>query len=200
VGAITDDKMLVFVTLLYVFLTYKLMKNNFSIYQYQRIPQLFISARSDTATKPGFEVKNKSDFHAVDLLVTFEIIYPVPEEFFHILNVYVHRNYIEKLKNFTRKNKKSDYMIRYFSEYLEPQDTMYMTLEQEINQLIDIESIKNQNELDRVERDLQIIAKYEYKSLDNLSLEKPFYKRFKFRIEPTGINLIHISGNPVKLD
>ncbi|AKB79612.1 hypothetical protein MSHOH_3129 [Methanosarcina horonobensis HB-1 = JCM 15518] len=190
-GSINDNQMLIFVTLLYVFLTYKTMKSNFSIYQHQRMPQLLIDIANNDS-KALFMIKNISDFHAVELLVTFEILYPIPVSTFSTIKLFIVRSLFKKRKN--------DYIIHYFLEYLEPKSTADLDIEQEIQCLIDKEAITKKRGLDIIGEDLHVIVKYEYKSLDNLDLEKPFYKRFKFKIHPTGSKLVHKSGNPVKLD
>lgn len=198
-GNINDDQMLVFVTLLYVFLTYKLMKSNFSIFQYQRMPQLFIDIENN-GNEALFNIRNMSDFHAVELLVTFEILYPIPVNPISTIKLFIVRNYINPAKSFFFKKRNNKYIIRYSLEYLESKNTANFDIEQEIQILIDKEAITKKRGLDIIGNELHIIVKYDYKSLDNLNLEKPFYKRFKFKMEPTGNKLVHKSGNPVKLD
>ena len=185
-GVITDDQMLILVTLLYVFLTYKIMKSNSSMYQYERIPQLFVDVNKKYNNHLMFNVKNMSPFHAVDLEVTFEIVYPIPTSFSPIIKLFIERSYIHKTKSIFCKNKQDSYLIKYTSEYLEPDCPISLDIQNEIHSLID----KNE--------EFHIIVKYDYKSLDNLSIEKPLYKLFKFKMEQNGINLVHKSGNPIK--
>lgn len=198
-GNINDDQMLVFVTLLYVFLTYRLMKSNFSIFQYQRMPQLFIDIENN-GNEALFNIRNMSDFHAVELLVTFEILYPIPVNSISTIKLFIVRNYINPAKSFIFKMRNNEYIIGYSLEYLESKNAVNFDIEQEIQVLIDKEAITKKRGLDIIYEELHIIVKYDYKSLDNLNLEKPFYKRFKFKMEPTGKKLVHKSGNPVKLD
>lgn len=198
-GAINDDQMLIFVTLLYVFLTYKIMKSNSSIYKYQRIPQLVIDLEN-TDNKALFSIRNISDFHAVELLISFEILYPIPVSSISTIRLFIERSYINQIKSFFSKMGKNEYIIHYYIESLESQSTGILDIEEEIQCLIDKEAITKERGLDIIDEELHIIVKYEYKSLNNLDLEKPYYKRFKFMIQPTGNRLVYKSGNPIKLD
>lgn len=198
-GTINDDQMLVFVTLLYVILTYSIMKSNYSIYKSQKMPQLFIDIKNDD-NKALFNITNMSDFNAVELLVMFEILYPTPVSSISTMKLFIVRNYINPAKSFFSKKRKNEYIIRYGLEYLESKNTVNIDIEQEIQCLIDNEAITKKRGLDIIGEEIHIIMKYDYKSLDNLNLEKPFYKRFKFKMQPTGKMLVHKSGNPVKLD
>lgn len=87
VGLISDGKMLVFVTLLYVFLTNRIIQNNLMIFKRQRIPQLIVDVKNDLTTIDQFKIKNISDFPATNLLITFEIIYPIPDNSYQIIKL-----------------------------------------------------------------------------------------------------------------
>ncbi|MDY0386994.1 MAG: hypothetical protein RBT65_07680 [Methanolobus sp.] len=196
-GTITDDQMLIFVTLLYVFLTYKIMKSNVSVYQYQRIPQLLVDIESNS--KAIFKIRNTSDFHAIDLYVTFEILYPIPPNSISTLKLFIERNYTNTIKSYFSKKDASKYVIRYYLEYVESKNNVGIDLEEEVQNLLDEQAIDKERGLEIIGDELHIIVKYDYKSIDNLDLGKPFYKRFKYNMQPTGTKLIHKSGNPVKL-
>jgi len=78
IGIVGDNKMLVFVTLLYVIFTYKIIQSNLMIFKRQRIPQLLVDVKNDLSSRDTFHIKNISDFPATDLLMKFEIVYPIP--------------------------------------------------------------------------------------------------------------------------
>lgn len=192
---ITDNKMLVFVTILYVILTYMIMRSHFSIYQYQRMPQLSIDVKNDFKRKFIFDVKNISNHPAADVLITFEIVHPIPKNMRSALYLFFQRKYNRLVNVF--QNKKSTYIIRHFSEYLETNDLKSINIEEEIQSLVDKKA--KSHGLDVIGEEFQIILNYDYKSVDNLNLEVPFLKLFKFRVEPNGIHLVHKSGNFKKL-
>ena len=171
------------------------MKSHFSIYQYQRMPQLSIDVKNDFKRKFIFDVKNISNHPAADVLITFEIVHPIPKNMRSALYLFFQRKYNRLVNVF--QNKKSTYIIRHFSEYLETNDLKSINIEEEIQSLVDKKA--KSHGLDVIGEEFQIILNYDYKSVDNLNLEVPFLKLFKFRVEPNGIHLVHKSGNFKKL-
>ncbi len=198
-GVISDNKMLVLVTILYVFLTYKILQSNITLFQYQRMPQLLVEIKNDLDNSSKFIVRNESQYPAINIFLTFEIVCPIPDTFFSVLTLWLKREIIEKIGNLISKNKNPDYIVKFFSEYLESKGSMYLAINDEINDIIDQMSIKEGKGLGIVGNTFQVILKYEYQSQDELNLNVPFYRSFKFKIEPTGVHLIHKSGDPIKL-
>ena len=197
IGNIDNNQMLIFVTIFYVFLTYKVMKSNFLIFKYQRMPQLLVDVKTDLNLISTFNIKNISDFPATDLLTTFEIVWPIPKNINSIVKLWFTRIY-DKIKFLVLNDKKLDYIIVYFSEYLDPNDSISLNIDEEIHKLIDNKAINEEKGL-LIGEKFQVILKYEYKSQDNVFLEVPFYKLFEYQITPIGIQLIRKSGNPIKL-
>lgn len=173
------------------------MKSNSSVYQYQRIPQLLVDIENDN--KAIFNIRNTSDFHAIDLHVTFELLYPLPSNSISTIKLFIERNYLSSIKSYFSKSKGNNYLIRYYLEYLESKNTISIDIEEEVQKLLDEQAIDKERGMDIIGDEIHIIVKYDYKSIDNLDLGKPFYKRFKFSVQPTGKRLVHKSGNPVKL-
>ena len=198
IGNIDNNQMLIFVTIFYVFLTYKVMKSNFLIFKYQRMPQLLVDVKTDLNLISTFNIKNIGDFPATDLLTTFEIVCPIPKNINSIVKLWFTRIY-DKIKFLISNDKKLDYIIVYFSEYLDPNDSISLNIDEEIHKLIDNKAINQEKGLTLIGEKFQVILKYEYKSQDNVYLEVPFYKLFEYQITPTGIQLIRKSGNPIKL-
>ena len=198
IGNIDNNQMLIFVTIFYVFLTYKVMKSNFLIFKYQRMPQLLVDVKTDLNLISTFNIKNISDFPATDLLTTFEIVWPIPKNINSIVKLWFTRIY-DKIKFLVSNDKKVDYIIVYFSEYIDPNDSISLNIDEEIHKLIDNKAINEEKGLALIGEKFQVILKYEYKSQDNLYLEVPFYKLFEYQITPIGIQLIRKSGNPIKL-
>ena len=192
IGKITDNQMLVFVTILYVILTYSILKSNFLIFKYQRMPQLLVDVKNDVQNTPSFTFNNLSEFPACYLDMKFEFVHPMPHGFGSSFILFIKRQ-IDRLLFF----KKSEYIINYYSEYIESNETVSLSITDEIHELIDKEIMKQKDSL--IGERFQIILKYEYSSLDELRLKEPFYKRFDFEIKPTGIHLIHKSGKPIRL-
>ena len=162
------------------------------------MPQLLVDVKTDLNLISTFNIKNISDFPATDLLTTFEIVWPIPKNINSIVKLWFTRIY-DKIKFLVLNDKKLDYIIVYFSEYLDPNDSISLNIDEEIHKLIDNKAINEEKGLALIGEKFQVILKYEYKSQDNVFLEVPFYKLFEYQITPIGIQLIRKSGNPIKL-
>lgn len=198
VGLISDGKMLVFVTLLYVFLTNRIIQNNLMIFKRQRIPQLIVDVKNDLTSIDQFTIKNISDFPATNLLITFEIIYPIPDNSYQIIKLWLIRIYELNIARILNA-KKTEYLVNYYSEYLESNSSISINIYEEIHKLADEIAIKKEEGLGIIGTKIQVILKYDYKSQDNLEIDAPFFRLFEYEINPTGCHIIHKSGEPVKL-
>ena len=197
IGIIDDSKMLVFVTLFYVILTYKIIRSNSMAPKYQRMPQLLADIKNDLGSRYTFNIKNISEFSATDLIIKFEIVYPIPQKPLQTIKLFLIRVCKKSLAEISI-TKNLEYFVVYDSEYLESNKSIYLDLSEEILKLTDQIAIDKEEGFEMLGQKFQVILKYDYKSQDNLYLESPFYRLFEYQIYPTGCHLIHRSGKPMK--
>ena len=194
---ITDDKMLVFVTMLYVLLTYKISKSNLEIYRYQKIPSLSIEGnvppKQNTDPKKFTEyiVKNNSKYSAFSISIVIEILYPIPKK---------------NISTFLQLVKRT-LTIRFFTEYLllkpayvsywkidelEPEKKVLVYLDEKtFTEILPVIAYnprkKYENVVFKKETEFSVIIKCEYYSEDGVQIEKPLYKLFYFVGDGNGI-------------
>jgi hypothetical protein len=201
---ITDDKMLVFVTLLYVYLTYKITKSNIEIAKYQKIPQIMIDNNGEIS-KPfekitSYTVENISDYPAKSVFVTMEVVYPIPTTYFASLVDCLKKSC--EIQLFTRfKRSKPTYITCWKAESIEPHDNISVTIEKEtINSTLKFVPKEFANKILEMKFEpntkFEIIIKCEYFSQDGISIETPVYKLFEFDGDSTGIRSMSKSGIP----
>jgi len=203
IGIISDNKMLVFVTLTYVILTYKIVRSNFKIFQYQRMPNIIIYQ------KPGdqftFTIKNVSEFPASDILINIEILYPIPKTIFKIIRMWLVRIFEVYISDYKISNKPNPkYYFLWKSEKLESNDQMELTIRGELKNIIPLQVHKNDDREYEIyysneEIFFDVIIKCEYASLDNIHLKNPIFNLFKYKSNHQGINLLVKSGDLIKI-
>ncbi len=202
IGVIDDNKMLVFGTFLFVFLTYMAMKKNTEIFQYQRMPYLIMEFDKDSNEEFLFTFKNIRDFPANNIYIKFEIIYPLPGNSWPSLLLFVKQQL--KLILFRLSIiPKPDFFISFVSERLEPNDCMKINILDQLLRYVPINSKPYQGNLKRYYSDKEIyfniISNYTYSSKEKFLSEDPTYNIFKFKSDLKGIELIHKSGEPIEI-
>ncbi|MDO9098972.1 MAG: hypothetical protein Q7U60_12740, partial [Candidatus Methanoperedens sp.] len=188
IGIISDTKMLVFLTFLYVILTYRIIKSNFEIFQYQRMPYLIIESEDFYC----YIIKNVSEFPALDIMMTLEILCPIPEDSISSFKLWLKRTL--QIIGYNRFNKsKPDYIAYWASERLDPKDEMKVNIYEEIEQVLSLTQTEANDKTEyccNEKISFDVIVKTEYSSQDNLPLENPLYSRFRFESSPTGTKLL----------
>ncbi len=198
IGVISDTKMLVFLTFLYVILTYRIIRSNFEIFQYQRMPYLKVESENFYS----YLIKNISEFPALDISITLEILHPIPKDSISSFKLWLKRTL--QIIGYNRFNKsKPDYIAYWVSERLDPKDEMKVNISEEIEQVLSLTPTEANDKTEYCcdEKILfDIIVKLEYNSQDNLPLENPLYSRFRFESSSTGTALLLRSGKPIKIE
>ena len=202
IGVIDDNKMLVFGTFLFVFFTYMAMRKNTEIFQYQRMPYLIIELYKNTNEKFLFTFTNIRDFPATNIYIKFEIIYPLPENSWPSLILFVKRQL--KLILFRLSIiPKPDFFISFVSERLEPNDCMKINMLDKLLRVVPINSKPYNENLIRYysneEIYFDIIISCTYGSKEKFITEDPIYNIFKFKSDLKGIELIRKSGEPIEI-
>lgn len=194
---ISDTKMLVFLTFLYVILTYRIIKSNFEIFQYQRMPYLIVEAENFYS----YVIQNVSEFPALDIMTSLEIIYPIPKDSISSFKLWLKRTL--QIISYNHFNKpKPDYIAYWVSERLDPRNAMEVNISEEIGKVLPLTLIKANDKTEyccNEKISFDIIIKLEYNSQDNLPLENPLYSRFRFESSSTGTALLLRSGKPIKI-
>lgn len=200
-GIIDDDKMLVFGTFFFAFLTYVAMKNNTKIFQYQRMPYLKVDLDRNLGDDFTFSCTNKSDFPAKDIFINLEIVYPIPENPIKSIKLFIQRQL--KLATCFLSLKIPDFSKFVHEERLEPNESIKIDIIDEIIALPPIITRVHQEYFKRYHSEeeicFNIIIYFTYASIDNLQIEDPIYKMFKFKSDHNGIRLILKSGKSVKI-
>ena len=196
---ITDNKMLVFITILYVYLTYNITKSNFEIFQYQKIPQIAIENGGEITDDfyekfKSYTIKNNGDYPAKNMNISIEILYPVPTKYFPSLFECIKRSF--RIGLFSQFNvSKPGYITYWISESIDPNDSILVSIDEKvIIKSLPVLIKKYSGKIIEItfEREVEfcVIIKCEYYSQDGVAIEKPIYKLFTFKGDHEGINYV----------
>lgn len=201
IGIIDDDKMLVFGTFFFAFLTYMAMRNNTKIFQYQRMPYLKIDLDRSLGDEFTFTCTNKSEFPAEGISINFEIVYPIPENPIKSIKLFIQRQ-LELTISFIYL-RRPDFCKFVSEERLEPKESIKIDIIDKIITFLPIITTVHQEHFKRYYSEeeicFNIIIDFTYASTDNLQIKDPIYKMFKFKSDRAGIKLIRKSGRSVKI-
>ena len=209
VGIISDEKMLVFMTFTYVILTYKIMRSNFEIFQYQKMPNIVVSSNSNLDM--DFTVKNVSDYPAIDLIIQIEILYPIPKTTSEVIRIWFMRhidilicNYdiLKKYKIYEKHN--PNYYHLWRSEKLESNDQINLTIKNDFEKSVPLQTYEDKlhgNKIYYSEEEIlfDVIVKCEYASQDNLYLKNPIFNLVRYKANNQGIQQLTKSGDLIKI-
>lgn len=209
IGIISDEKMLVLMTFTYVILTYKIMRSNVEIFQYQRMPNIVIT--SSLVNNMTLIVKNVSDYPVIDLTIQIEIVHPIPKTTFEIIRMWFMRHIdilicsYEILKKYNVCAKHNpNYHLVWKSEKLESNDQIDLTIINDVEKKLHlylhddkIYGIKTYYSEEEILFD--VIIKCEYASQDNLYLKNPIFNLFKYKSNREGIHILTKSGDAIKI-
>ncbi|MCK5494673.1 MAG: hypothetical protein KAJ14_16305 [Candidatus Omnitrophica bacterium] len=181
IGVIDDNKMLVLVTFLYVFLTYKIMKNSFTLFELKRIPDLKIEM-NDSFNK--YEIKNITEFPAKDIRIIIEVLHPIPKGLYDTINLWLRRN-IETLNKNKLSKKKPHYITILEQKTLNKDNSILINLNDDLFSSIPLnkftkevnKGVTLEDEIlfySEKEQIFEVIIKCEYKSIDNLKISPRF--------------------------
>lgn len=209
IGIISDEKMLVLMTFTYVILTYKIMRSNVEIFQYQRMPNIVIT--SSFVNDMTFIVKNVSDYPVIDLTIQIEIVHPTPKTTFEIIRMWFMRHIdilicsyeiLKKYKVYEKHN--PNYYLVWKSEKLESNDQIDLTIINDVEKKLhlhldedktyDIKTYYSEEEIL-----FDVIIKCEYASQDNLYLKNPIFNLFRYKSNRKGIHILTKSGDAIKI-
>ena len=205
IGKIDDNKMLVLVTFLYVFLTYKIMKNSFTLFELKRIPDLKIEM-NDSFNK--YEIKNIAEFPAKDIRIIIEVLHPIPKGLYDTINLWLRRN-IETLNKNKLSKKKPHYITILEQKTLNKDNSILINLNDDLFSSIPLnkftkevkKGITLEDEIlfySEKEQIFEVIIKCEYKSTDNLKISPRFQSltfktKIKEEIEESDVELLSSS-------
>ncbi|VVB92972.1 Uncharacterised protein [uncultured archaeon] len=146
-------------------------------------------------------------FPATDILITLEILYPIPKDSFSSFKLWVKRSLQTRIFNYKFYSKiyksKPDFVAIQFLDRIGADTSVIADIKDNVCQILPLEVIKYDNKPNKFYSNekiiFDIIIKCEYSSLDNLKLEKPLYSLFRFESSPQGIIALQISGAPIKI-
>lgn len=196
-GIIDNQKMLILVTMLYVILTYKVFRSNYEIFQNQRMPYFKVY----THLFDGYKLKNISEFPAINILITLELLYPIPRTTISSIKEWIIRT-IKTTIFLKLWSLKPNYFAAWMVDRLESGEEIKVTIEEELTKFLSLE-LKEENGkknfISKDEIDFIILIKCEYSSIDGLLLENPHYNIFKWKANPSGMKFISKTGEPIKI-
>lgn len=193
---INDQKMVVISSIFYAYLTFKNLQNNSSIFKYQRMPNLTIKTKKENGSY-DFLIKNDSSYPVKNVKITFHIVYPIPEErYFALMKWFFAHEYDFLIK------KKPQYSTLKSISFIDSNEIKKINIDDKLFNLFSITKTRNgacEYHFDNLPSDcirFDIVTDLRYTSQDNLIIENPIYKKFEFRIDSEGINLIYESDEP----
>ncbi len=193
IGPVTDTQMLVFATFVYVFLTYKILQSNREIFEYSRLPQLSIGENF-----PFLGISNKSEFIAKNIDISAEIVGPVPETLVGGIGLWVYRVFKRGISNLKKSN--LDFMPSYFIERLEPEETRWIDIRENVLKVLPLKIDSNSKYFfSDTELNFDIIVSYTYKSGENFPIPEPIFRLFRCKSGKSGYELIKKTGDVIKI-
>lgn len=168
---VSDNQILVLVTILYVLLTYLILKNSRKQFDISRVPKVKVFVEDGCA----LNFRNESeDLIAKNLFVSVKIIYPIQRKFY------------KKLVSYFRVNFKQ--MI-FKGEEIEAGGNMLLKIEDELLKRIPIEKNSYDKLIGKNSFEFEIKVSYTYETDTGYQIPEEINKVFRFGVKRNGIFL-----------
>lgn len=198
---ISDNKMVVFSSILYAYLTFKNIQYSSRIFKYQRMPNITISAFKESESElVRYQIKNESNYPAKDVKIYFEFLYPIPEKtLIRSFSYFIKRssNYLFYILNPLAK--RPDYISLVSERWIEPNSIKKVSVRNETIKLIDVS--KNELCIDCENRKnyFEVIVSWDFVSVDNFFVANRIYKNFRYELSTHGLKFDSDSDEPIQI-